>query len=104
MMISKIKKGDTVQVLSGKDKGRKGKVLKVFPREGRIMVEGINMRKKHIRQKKQGQKGQIVQVVVPFAASKASPVCAACKKATRVGFAAEGNTKYRVCKKCGAKL
>lgn len=66
-----IKKGDTVQILSGDDKGKTGKVVKAFPRENKVIVEGVNVVKKHERAKKQGQKGQTVERAMPFDASKA---------------------------------
>ena len=69
-----IKKGDTVTVLSGDDKGKISKVVKVFPRENRVVVEGINMVKKHEHARKQGQKGQVVEIAMPMAASKLSRV------------------------------
>ncbi|MBI4122776.1 MAG: 50S ribosomal protein L24 [Parcubacteria group bacterium] len=98
---SKIKKGDTVLIISGKDRGRKGKVLRVFPQQGRLTVEGMNMRKKHTKPRRQGEKGQVVQIPAPFSAGKAKLVCSHCGKATRVGFVFAGDEKHRTCKKCG---
>ncbi len=110
----KIKKGDNVMVISGKDRGKSGKVLRVFPKKNSIVVEGINIRKKHSRSKKQGQKGQIIQKPAPISASNAMLVCSACNKPRRAGykiFSAKGgsasggeNKKTRVCKKCGSEI
>ena len=96
----KIKKGDTVLIISGKDKGRKGKVLESFPKESRILVEGMNLRKKHQRPKKSGEKGQIVEMPGPMDISNVKLICPKCGKAIRVGQ----KSKIRICKKCGQAL
>lgn len=101
---TKIHRGDTVRVLRGKDRGRKAKVLVVLPRESRIIVEGVNMVKKHVRARRAGEKGQRVSVAAPFPISNAQLVCPSCKKGTRVGIAREGGLAQRVCKKCGAAI
>jgi large subunit ribosomal protein L24 len=102
--MNKIHKNDNIVVISGKDKGRTGKVLKVFPKENRILVENINMRKKHVRPKREGQKGQVVQMPTPFHVSNVMIVCRNCGKKTRIGkkFLDNGN-KIRICKKCGGE-
>jgi large subunit ribosomal protein L24 len=104
----KIHKGDNVMVISGKDRGKSGKVLHVFPKENKIVVEGINIRKKHTRSKRQGQKGQVIQRPAPVDASNAMLVCLTCNKPRRVGFkifsAEGGNKKTRICKKCGSAI
>ncbi|HUZ93097.1 MAG TPA: 50S ribosomal protein L24 [Candidatus Paceibacterota bacterium] len=97
-----IRKGDTIKILQGKDRGKTGKVLSAHPEDGRIVVEGLNVYKKRSRPKKQGQKGETVLVPRAFPASKAALVCGSCKAAARVGFHVEGNAKVRYCKKCGA--
>ena len=98
----KIKKGDTIIVISGKDKGKKGKILQVFPKDNRIVVEGINLRKKHVRPRRQGEKGQTVEMPSPFQVSNIKIICTKCKKPTRIGYKLQENgKKYRVCKKCG---
>ena len=89
-------------MLSGKNRGKTGTVLAVFPGDDRISVDGLNVYKKRVRPKKQGQKGETVLVPRPFHASKAALVCSSCKKPTRVGHRSEGNRKVRYCKKCGA--
>ncbi len=100
----KIKKGDQVLVTSGKDKGRKGKVLEVFSSEHRILVEGLNLMKKHVKPKKQGEKGQIVQLPGPMSSSSVKLICPKCGKATRIGYKIEGKNKYRICKKCKQEI
>ena len=97
-----IKKGDTVKIIAGKDRGKTGSVVSVFPNDARISVEGVNMYKKRVRPKKQGQKGETVLVARPIALSNAAILCKNCKRPTRVGFRTEGNTKIRYCKKCSA--
>jgi len=97
----KIKKNDTVLIISGKDRGKKGKVLEVFPKEGKLLVEGVNIRKKHVRPKKSGEKGQIVESPSPFFLSNAKLICFKCAKATRVGYKIIEKKKHRICKKCG---
>jgi large subunit ribosomal protein L24 len=97
----KIHKNDTVLIISGKDRGRKGKVLEVFPKQSRLVVEGMNIRKKHVRPKKSGEKGQIVQLPAPIYASNVKLICKNCGKAVRVGSKIIKGRKYRICKKCG---
>lgn len=96
----KIKKGDTVKIVAGKDKGKQGKVLKALPKEARVVVEGVNMRAKHIKPKKAEEKGQTVRIPSALSVANVMMVCAQCQKPARVGFRVEGGTKYRVCKKC----
>ncbi len=99
-----VKTGDTVVVISGDDKGAKGKVLVVSPKEGKVIVEGINQVKKHVKPRKMGDKGGIVTAEAPMYASKVQIYCAGCKKATRIAHKDEDGKKIRVCAKCGAKL
>ena len=100
----KIKKGDNVLIITGKDKGRKAKVLKSFPSKGLILVEGVNIKKTHKRPKKQGEKGQIVEISFPMQVSKAQILCSKCSKPTRVGYKIEADNKVRICKKCKADI
>ena len=100
----KIKKGDQVLIISGKDKGRKGKVIEVSPKKDRIVVDGINLRKKHVKPKRQGEKGQIVTVAFSLNISDVKIICPKCGKPTRIGYKVEGKKKYRVCKKCGGEI
>jgi len=100
----KIHKGDQVLIISGKYRGRKGKVLKAFPKEKKIIVEGINLKKKHQRARKTGEKGQIVEIPGPLDVSDAKIICPKCKKATRIGYKIVKEKKYRLCKKCGKTI
>lgn len=98
----KIKKGDTVKILSGKDRGKTAKVFRVYPKEGRILVEGVNLKKKHVRPKRQDKKGEVVLIPAAFPVSKAMLACPSCKKSARVGYKKNSSgKKNRVCKKCG---
>ena len=96
----KIKKGDNVKILNGKDRGKTGTVMKVFPENGLVSVEGLNVFKKRTKPKKQGQKGETVLLARPLPASRVALICPSCKKQTRVGFRMEGEKKVRYCKKC----
>ena len=100
-----IKKGDTVVVLSGKDKGKKGEVIGVFPKDGKVVVEKINMVSRHTKPRRQGETGGIIQKEAPLYACKVQRVCPKCDKATRPAHKvlADGK-KVRVCKKCGAEI
>lgn len=99
-----IKKSDNVQIMAGKDKGKKGKVLTVDKAKGRILVEGINLFKKHKRPKKRGEKGEIITMPRFLNVSNAMLVCGSCNKPVRAGYKQEGDTKIRCCKKCKAAL
>ena len=94
----KIKKNDTVVVLSGKDKGKQGKVLGTVPADGKVVVEGINMVTCHVKPRKQGETGGIVKREAAIAACKVQVVCPKCSKATRVAHKIENGKKTRVCK------
>lgn len=100
----KIKKGDQVKILSGKDKGKTGSVLKVTPETDRIVVEGINTFKKRVRPKKQGEKGEVITLPRSINISNVSLICKNCKKPTRVGVRMNGDKKERYCKKCEATI
>jgi len=100
----RIKKGDTVLINSGKDRGKTGKVIEVFPKDQRIMVEGINVVKKHVRAKRSGEKGQRVEVPRPFNVSNVKLICPKCKKPSRIGARIIEKRKYRVCKKCNQEI
>lgn len=100
----KIKKGDTVEVLSGNDKGKKGEVLEIIPSTEKVIVKGINVRKKHVKARNANEQGGIVPVEVPIHASKLNVVCPKCGKATRIGYVIENDKKIRICKKCGTKI
>jgi large subunit ribosomal protein L24 len=102
--MQKIKKGDTVLVVKGKDKGKKGKVIKVIPKEARIIVEGVNLVKKHLKSKRVGEKGKIVEIPAPLSWANVRLICPSCSKPTKVGFRFEGKKKVRYCKKCNKSL
>ena len=99
-----IKKDDKVVVLSGKDKGKQGKVLVADPKGLKVVVEGVNVATKHQKPRKQGEEGGIIKVETPIYACKVMVVCPKCGKPTRVAHKLEGGKKVRVCKKCGAEL
>lgn len=96
----KIRKGDNVKMLNGKDKGKTGKVSKVLAENSRVIVEGLNMLKRAVRARKQGQKGQIISKERSVHVASVALVCKSCGKPTRVGYKMEGETKVRICKKC----
>jgi len=100
----KIKKGDNVQVLSGNDKGKTGEVLETIPKEDKVIVKGVNIRKKHVKPKKQGAEGGIIPLECSIPAGKVNVVCPKCNKPTRIGYIIEKDEKVRVCKKCNAKI
>lgn len=99
-----VKKGDEVMIISGKDRGKKGKVLEVSPKEKKVIVEARNMVTKHVKPRKQGQLGGIIKAEGALYASKVMPVCPKCDKPTRVGHDMKDDKKIRVCRKCGAAL
>ena len=100
-----VKTGDTVVVLSGKDKGKKGKILAVSPKEGKVIIEKINIVSKHIKPRRMGEPGGIIKAEGAMYASKVQIVCPRCKKPTRVGHKVyEDGTKSRICVKCGEAL
>ena len=103
-----VKTGDTVVVINGRDRGKQGKVLQVAPKEGKVIVEGINIVSKHVKPRKMGESGGIIKAESALYADKVQLICPKCKKAARVGHMIETKgdktVKYRVCKKCGAKF
>ncbi len=100
-----IKKGDTVIVLSGKDKGKQGKVLEAMPAERKVIVEKINVATRHTKPRKQGEQGGIVKKEAPIYACKVMRVCPKCKKPTRpASTIGKDGKRVRVCKKCGAEI
>jgi len=99
-MKMKIKKGDTVLIIKGKDRGKSGKVIKALPKENRIVIEGLNLVKKHVKPKRAGEKGEIVEIPAPLYISKVKLICPSCKKPTKVGYKFVNDTKKRYCKKC----
>lgn len=97
----KIRKGDTVQIISGKDKGKRGRVLKVFPKRNKLIIEGLNLLYKHVRPKREREKGQRIQIPAPLYISKVMLVCPKCSKPTRISYKIlTDGRKMRWCKKC----
>ena len=99
-----IKKNDTVIVLSGKDKGKKGKVLVAMPSENKVVVEGVNVATCHTKPRKQGEQGGIVKRETPIRTCKVALYCEKCGKGVRVGHKIDGDKKTRICRKCGAEI
>jgi len=100
----KLKKGDNVLVITGKDRGRTGKIVRTFPEAEKIIVENVNMRKKRRKPRRQGQKGEMIEIGLAMDVSNVKLVCPKCTKAVRVRHKLTGENKYRACKKCGENL
>lgn len=107
----KLKKGDNVLVISGKDRGKAAKVLRSFPKEMKVLVEAINLKSKRMRPKKQGEKGQMIKIPAPIDISNVKFICPKCGKAARIGYKIEKDPakggrskKFRVCKKCKSEV
>lgn len=96
----KLKTNDKVIITAGKDKGKQGKVIQVFSDSGKVVVEGANILKKHIRSRKEGQKGQTIELPAPLAASNVAIFCERCQKAVKIGYRTEADKKVRFCKQC----
>ena len=101
---TEIRKNDTVMVMSGKDRGHVGRVVNVYPERGRVQVEGAAVAKRHTRPTRQNQQGGILDKEMPIDVSNVQLVCGSCGKPTRIGHKIEGDTKVRICRKCGAEL
>lgn len=100
----KLKKGDNVKVLSGNDKGKTGEILEIQPKNDKIIVKGVNVRKKSVKARKQGDESGIISVECAIPSAKVNVVCPKCGKVTRIGYKIEDGKKVRICKKCGAVL
>lgn len=100
----KLKKGDTIIVTTGKDKGRQGKVEKIIKKGNSIVVPELNQYKKHKKSQGEGKPGEIVTMSRPYDVSKVALVCPKCKQQTRIGMKLLNNLKVRVCRKCGAEI
>ena len=101
----KIRKGDRVRVLSGKDKGKEGEVMRSLPREGKVIVDGVNVARKSQRPTRTTQQGGIIDKDMPIQVSNVALVCPSCGKPTRVGYKIDAaGDKARVCKKCGGEI
>ena len=99
-----IKKGDTVLIKKGKDTGKSGKVIKVLPKNDKVVIEGLNLVKKIQKAKKAGEKGQMISVPRAIFRANVILVCPNCKRPTRISYTKDNGVKYRICKKCGSKI
>ncbi len=100
----KIKKGDTVIIARGKDAGKTEKIEKVFSKEGKVLVSGINQYKRHVKNRMPGEKSEIITLTKPLAVANVQLICPKCKKATRVGYKMLKDEKVRICRKCNAEI
>ena len=96
----KIKTNDKVKIISGKEKGKEAKVIQVFPTDSKVVVEGANIIKKHLRAKSKTEKGQTIELSAPIAVSKVMLICPKCAKPARVGYKFEAGAKKRLCRAC----
>lgn len=100
----KLHKGDTVLVTAGKDQGRRAKIAKVLPHLGKVVVEGVNKYKKHLKPRGKDQPGSIIDRERPLPVANVALICPSCKKQTRVGYEMKENKKVRICRKCGKTI
>jgi len=100
----KLKKNDQIIVLYGKDKGRKGKIEKIFPKTNKVLVPGVNVYKKHMKPQGEGRPGGIIDKVFPLPVANVELLCPKCNQKTRVGYQVTKGEKQRICKKCGSIL
>ena len=100
----KIKKNDIVKMLAGKDSGKTAKVVRVFPAEAKVVMEGLNLVKKHLRPRREGEQGQRVELPRKVTVSNVMLICPKCSKPTRVGYDITKEKKVRVCKKCKGEI
>lgn len=100
----KLKKGDNVKIVLGKDKGKEAKIEKVFSKTQKVKVTGVNLYKRHLKARSQGQPSEIVAVTLPLSVHNVALICPHCKLQTRIGFEVEKNGKIRVCRKCKKKI
>ena len=103
--VTRFKRDDDVIVISGDEKGKRGKIIEVAPKEGKLLVSGVNVVSKHVKPRKQGQQGGIIKTEGPIYACKVMPYCSKCGKGARVrNKISDGNKRIRVCAKCGEEL
>ena len=100
----KLKKGDLVTVVTGRDNGKTEKIVKVFSKEGKVLVDGVNQYKRHVKSRMPGQKSEIITLTKPLPIASVRLVCPKCKKLTRVGYKMLKDEKVRVCRKCNAEI
>jgi len=100
----KLKKNDNVIVTAGKDRGREGKIIRVLPKDHKVVIEGVNLFKRRVRPKKAGEKGQVIQVAYPLAVAKVMIKCGHCGKGVRAGYQLNPRGKMRICRQCQKPL
>ncbi len=100
----KIKKGDKVKIISGKDNGREGVVERVYKKAQKVVITGVNIYKKHVKKNDKMPQGGVVEIPRPLKVSKLMLICPKCGKTTRVGYEVEKNNKYRLCKRCKNRI
>lgn len=100
----KIKKGDSIKIIKGKDKGKEGKVEKVLPKFGKVLIANMNLYKRHLKARSESQPSEIVTLTKPLSEENVILVCPKCHKTTRVGYKIEKNKKLRICKKCKSEI
>ena len=100
----KLKKGDQVKIMAGKDRGKQGAVEKVFAQTDRVAVAGVNLFKRHTKPRAEGQKGGIIEFVRPITVANVALVCPKCKQTTRVGYKVTAKEKVRICRKCEQEI
>lgn len=100
----KLKKGDEVKVTIGKDKGKTGKIEKVMPKENKILIQNVNLYKRHLKKRSQNEPSEIRTLTKPLSMSNVRLICPKCHLPTRVGFTIEGDKKQRICRKCKGEI
>ncbi|MDP8233969.1 MAG: 50S ribosomal protein L24 [Candidatus Saelkia tenebricola] len=103
--MTKVKKSDTVEIVRGKDKGKKGKVLKFYPKNNRVLVQGVNITKRHMKQRSQDTPGGIIELEAALHVSNVMLICNKCGRGVKAGYKMlEDGTKMRICRKCGENI
>lgn len=100
----KFKKGDTVRIIAGKDKGRDAKIERTYPKQSTVLLTGANIYKKHVRKSDQLPQGGVVELPRPVPVAKVALICKKCKKPARLGYKKESDKKIRICKRCSEKI
>ena len=100
----KFKKGDEVIITRGKDSGKKGKIEKIFPKIGKVLVTGVNIYKRHLKSRGQGKPGGIIDIVKPLSLASVAFICSRCGQKTRIGYHGTGKEKRRICRKCEVEI
>ncbi len=100
----KLKKNDEVIIVKGKDKGKKGKIEKIYESIGKVLVPGVNLYKRHYKSRLQNKPSEIIEITKPLPIANVALLCPNCHKMTRVGYKIENKEKIRICKKCNKKI